>query len=139
MLVVIGFTYSPYFVQPIFREDGFFMMISQFQTPNHFLMAYLEDFKMDPARAHPLLTFSVFDDYSEDKDLTLVRADVLNKGIQDDEGLKVIGNMLDMYIQDDEYSSVHAFNKTPEAFNFDDYVAKQKTRWEGIGKDEIEQ
>ena len=92
-------------------------------------MAYLEDYKMDPARAQPLLTFSVFDDYSEEKDITLIRTDVLNKGIDDIEGLKVVRSMVDMYILDEEYSSVQAFNKTPDTFDFDDYVSRQNEKW----------
>lgn len=92
-------------------------------------MAYLEDYKMDPARAQPLLTFSVFDDYADEKDLTLVRADVLNKGIQDDEGLKIVQNMLDVYTRDDEYLGVYAFNKKPETFDFDDYISQQNEKW----------
>ena len=42
---------SPFFIQPIFREDGHFMLVSQFFEPSHFIMAYLEDYKMDPAAA----------------------------------------------------------------------------------------
>ena len=126
---------SPYFVQPVFRENGFFMMVSQFQGPSHFLMAYLEDFKMDPSRAQPLLTFSVFDDFAESKDLTLVRADILNKGIEDDEGLKVVQNMVDVYIQDEEYLAVKAFNKKPDTFDFDDFIARQNEKWKGPKND----
>eukprot|EP00980_Cylindrotheca_fusiformis_P018603 scaffold6162_cov154-Cylindrotheca_fusiformis.AAC.13 len=92
-------------------------------------MAYLEDYKMDPARAQPLITFSVFDDYAEDKDLTLVRADILNKGIDDAEGLKIVQNMLEMYTNEDEYRSVYAFNKKPDTFDVDDYVAQQNMKW----------
>jgi hypothetical protein len=105
------------------------MLISQFQEPSHFLMAYLEDYKMDPARAQPLLTFSVFDDYAEEKDLALVRADILNKGIEDDEGLKIVKNMLDVYTRDDDYSGVKTFNKKPEHFDFDDYISQQNEKW----------
>lgn len=121
--------FSPFFVHPIFRDDGFFMLISQFVEPAHFLMAYLEDYKLDAARAQPLMTLSVFDDYSDDKDLTLVRVDVLNKGISDDEGYKIAQNICDSYIVDDEYMTVHAFNKKPETFDFDDHVAKQNAKW----------
>jgi ATP synthase F1 complex assembly factor 1 len=105
------------------------MLVSQFQAPFHFLMTYLEDFKMDPGSAQPLLTFSVFDDLSESQDLTLVRADVLTKGIQDDEGLKIVKNMVDVYVQDDEYMNVRAFNTHPDSFNVDDYIASQKEKW----------
>jgi len=121
---------SPFFVQPVFRENGYFMMVSQFQEPSHFLMAYLEDYQMDPAGAQPLLTFSVFDDFSEDKDLTLVRADVLNRGIEDDEGLKVVQNMLDGYIRDDEYLSIDGFNNKPDTFDLDAFISRQKEKWQ---------
>eukprot|EP00978_Attheya_sp_CCMP212_P011957 scaffold29670_cov55-Attheya_sp.AAC.10 len=46
----------------VFRDGGFFMLVTQFQELSHFIMAYLEDYKFDPARAQPLLTFSVLDD-----------------------------------------------------------------------------
>ena len=93
-------------------------------------MAYLEDYQMDPAGAQPLLTFSVFDDFSEDKDLTLVRADVLNRGIVDDEGLKVVQNMLDGYIRDDEYLSIDGFNNKPDTFDLDAFISRQKEKWQ---------
>lgn len=120
---------SPFFVQPVFREDGYFMLISQFMEPSHFVMAYLEDYKMDPVRAQPLLSFSVFDDYAEEKDLTLVRADILNKGIEDAEGLKIVQNMLDKYSLEDEYMDVYAFNKKPETFDIDDFISQQNQKW----------
>lgn len=121
--------HSPFFVQPVFRDDGYFMMVSQFMEPSHFLMAYLEDFKMDPARAQPLLTFSVFDDYAEDKGITLVRADIMNRGIEEDEGLKIVNSMLDGYTKDEEYMVVKAFNKNPATFDLDDFVSRQGEKW----------
>jgi hypothetical protein len=105
------------------------MMVSQFMEPSHFLMAYLEDFKMDPARAQPLLTFSVFDDYAEDKGITLVRADIMNRGIEEDEGLKIVNSMLDGYTKDEEYMVVKAFNKNPATFDLDDFVSRQGEKW----------
>jgi len=119
----------PFFIQPIFREDGYFTLVSQFQSPGHFLLAYLEDYKMDPARAQPLITFSVFDDLVDTFDIGLVRVDVINKGIQDDEGLRCVNSLLDAYGKDELFASVHAFNKKPESFDFDDYVAQQNQIW----------
>jgi hypothetical protein len=43
----------------------------------------------DPSRAQPLLTVSVFDDLADSKDLALVRCDIINQGIEEDEGYKV--------------------------------------------------
>ncbi len=120
---------SPFYVQPIFRDDGHFMLVSQFFEPSHFIMAYLEDYKMDPAAAQPLLSFSVFDDYSESKDLTLVRADILNRGIDEGEGLKVVNSMLANYMNDDQYLGVRAFNSKPDSFDLEGYIAQQSEQW----------
>jgi len=119
----------PFFIQPIFREDGYFTLVSQFQSPGHFLLAYLEDYKMDPARAQPLITFSVFDDLVDTFDMGLVRVDVINKGIQDDEGLRCVNALLDAYGKDEQFANVHAFNRNPETFDFDDYVAQQNQKY----------
>ena len=119
----------PFFIQPIFRDDGYFTLVSQFQTPSHFLLAYLEDYKMDPARAQPLITFSVFDDLADSLDIGLVRVDVINKAIEDDEGLRCVNALLDAYGKDENFMSVHAFNKKPESFDFDDYISQQNQKW----------
>lgn len=119
----------PFFVQPIFRDDGFFMMISQFQEPSHFLMAYLEDYKMDPSAAQPLLTFSIFEDYAQEKDLTLVRCEILNKGLHDSEGRKIVENMLDSYMCDVEFATVKNFNQRPNSFDVDDFISRQNEKW----------
>lgn len=126
----LNYPCSPFFIQPIFRgDDGFFMMVSQFQEPSHFLMAYLEDYKMDPSAAQPLLTFSVFEDYSESKDLTLVRCDILNKGLHDSEGRKIVENTLDSYLCDVEFATVKTFNKRPNSFDVDDFISRQNEKW----------
>eukprot|EP00536_Pseudo-nitzschia_multiseries_P005991 jgi/Psemu1/303772/fgenesh1_kg.122_\ len=121
---------SPFYIQPIFRDDGHFMLVSQFFEPSHFIMAYLEDYKMDPAAAQPLLSFSIFDDFAKDKDLTLIRADILNKGIDDGEGLKVVNSMLDNYKDDDEYTNVRVFNVNPNSFNIEDFIEQKSKKWE---------
>ena len=101
-------------------------------------MAYLEDYKMDPTGAQPLLTFSIFEDYATSKDLVLVRADILNKGLHDDEGYKLVQNMLDMYTNDDEYMIVNAFNKQPNTFDLDDFVSRQNEKWRNHGANNVE-
>ena len=119
----------PFFVQPIFRDDGFFNLVSQFQGPAHFLMAYLEDYKMDPNSATPLVTFSVFNDYAQSKDVALVRCDVLNKGINSEEGRKVVQSLLDHYRCDEDFVSIETFNHRPAEFDFDDHMSKMNDRW----------
>lgn len=126
---ILFYLHSPFFVQPVFRDDGFFMLLSQFQEPSHFLMAYLEDYKMDPNSASPLITFSVFNDFAQSRDMTLVRVDVLNKNISDHEGNKIVQSVLDNYRKEDEFSSVKTFNERPNAFDTDDYISRMNDRW----------
>ena len=121
----------PFFIQPIFKEDGFFVLLSQFQTPSHFLMAYLEDYKMDPNRAQPLMTFSVFNDLAESHDLSLVRCDIINQGIEEDDGRKVLENMLNAYRIDEDFERVKGFNDGAETFEFDDYISCMNHKWKG--------
>jgi len=116
----------PFFIQPVFRGEGHFMIVSQFQTPNYFLLALLEDYKMDPAAAQPLLTISVFDDLAETKDVVLLRCDIINRGIEDDEGYKLCQSLIDDYL---EFEGVHMFNKKPEAFNVDEFVKEKEQKW----------
>jgi hypothetical protein len=120
-------TECPFIVQPVFREGGFFNMIAQFQKPCYFLMAYLQDYNMDPTAASPLLTFSVFDDFVKTKNVSLVRVDILNSNIQESEANKVVKSVLHNYIH--EFDSVKTFNKRPKDFDFDDYVSRMSARW----------
>ena len=122
-----------FFIQPIFRDDGFFMLLSQFQTPSHFLLAYLEDFKMDPNRAQPLMTFSVFNDLAESHQVSLVRCDVINKGIEESEGVKVMQNMLDAYRLDEDFTRVEEFNEKPNTFDVDDFISSMNQKWKDDG------
>eukprot|EP00571_Detonula_confervacea_P002067 CAMPEP_0172324518 /NCGR_PEP_ID=MMETSP1058-20130122/51563_1 /TAXON_ID=83371 /ORGANISM="Detonula confervacea, Strain CCMP 353" /LENGTH=302 /DNA_ID=CAMNT_0013040813 /DNA_START=86 /DNA_END=994 /DNA_ORIENTATION=+ len=119
----------PFFIHPVFREEGHFMIISQFQAPNYFLLAFLEDYRMDPARAQPLLTISLFDDMAKEKDVTLVRCDIINQGIQDDEGYNICKHLLDDYFEEDNFRDVHMFNKKPDAFDVDAFVKEKEQQW----------
>lgn len=68
---------APYFVFPVHRQDGYFNMLSQFQD-QYFLVTYLEAFKENPSLAPPCLTISLFDDLIDQKQLGLVRVDIVN-------------------------------------------------------------
>lgn len=70
-------TASPFFLFPVYRKEGFFNMICQFQE-TCFLLTYLEAFKENPGLAPPCLTVSLYDDLVEKKDIGLLRADVIN-------------------------------------------------------------
>lgn len=70
-------TAAPFFVFPVYRQDGFFNMLCQFQQ-TCFLVTYLEAFKENPAGAPPCLAVSLYDDLLEKKEVGLVRGDIIN-------------------------------------------------------------
>ena len=92
---------------------------------------------MDPSRAQPLLTISVFDDLVESKDLALVRCDIINQGIEEDEGYKICKFLIGDYSEEEDFQNVHMFNKKPDAFDVDEFVKERELRWKenDSGKD----
>jgi hypothetical protein len=115
---------NPYGVR---LDSGFFTLVSQYMDPAHFCLAYLEDYKMDPHSATPLLTFSIFNELAESKDLSLIRCDVLNRSIPDNEGQKIVSSIIASY--QDDYETVQTFNLSPQQFNIDDYISKMSAQW----------
>jgi hypothetical protein len=91
-------------------------------------MAYLEDYKLDPARATPLLTVSVFNDYADSLDLSLVRCDVVNTQISMREAELVVMSTLQAYTSKDK-SLVYTFNHHSADFDVQEYVARQNQWW----------
>jgi ATP synthase F1 complex assembly factor 1 len=66
-----------YFIFPVYRQEGFFNMLCQFQE-KVFLLTYIEAFKENPAMAPACLTISLYDEFIQSKDTALLRADVIN-------------------------------------------------------------
>ena len=132
---------SPFLVQPVFRDDGYMMMlVSQFQAPSsHFLLTYLEDFRRDPNAATPLLHVSVYTDYAVTKHISLVRGQVVDTSLESKEAHYVVASLLDTYQHD--FASVQTFNESPAQFNIDDYIGRMRQRWkmaDTIHKDPVE-
>lgn len=115
---------SKFFIQPVFRNDGYFVLISEFQKP-YFLLTYLEEYQTNPGGAAPKVTASLFDDFY-DKDLMLVRCDFDAKQIN--EAPLAMESVLHNYLND--YEIIETFNLKPDSFSFEDFVAKAKEKWQ---------
>jgi len=106
------------------------MLFLQFQLPCHFFLAYLEDYKMDPHAATPLITFSAFNDLVVSHELSLVRCDIINRGIEENEARKVVEQVIQSYLHEDEYhTKVQVFNKNPSHFDVDDFISFRNQQW----------
>lgn len=84
---------------------------------------------MDPSSATPLLTFSVFNDYAQTKDVALVRCDLVNRNLGPEEGRKAVQALLENYRNDEDFESIEVFNHRPSEFDFDDHISKMNERW----------
>jgi len=104
------------------------MIMSQFQEPNHFLLAFLEDYQMDPNGAQPLLTISIFDELAE-RGVSLVRCDVINRGISEEEGYKITQSLLDEYSAEGDTTGVSIFNNKPDSFDIDAFIKRKERQW----------
>lgn len=80
----------------------------------------------------PSLVVSVFDDFSPSKGFFLVRGDILNDNITKQEALVVSQALVSRYQNSDYFATVKRFNKLPDTFDFDDYLARSKARWVAV-------
>ena len=62
---------APMFIFPVFRNDGYFMLLSQFQDGKYCILTSLEEYKTNPAAAQPYLAFSFFDELANSKKIGL--------------------------------------------------------------------
>lgn len=68
---------SPLFIFPVRRDQGHFMLLSQFDVQHSmFVMTFLDDYKRNPAAAQPWLSVSLFDELLASKGLGLLRVEV---------------------------------------------------------------
>ncbi|GMI27593.1 hypothetical protein TeGR_g8198 [Tetraparma gracilis] len=126
-----------FFVAPVFdsrAEDpataGYYNLIVQFFEPSHFVLADLNQYQQDPANTNPMLSFSVFDEFLESRNVALIRADVISKALEEEDAKKVIRGVLSNF--DGRSLSrdwVDEFNNRPAEFDFDKYVALQRASW----------
>uniref|UniRef100_K3X797 ATP synthase mitochondrial F1 complex assembly factor 1 n=1 Tax=Globisporangium ultimum (strain ATCC 200006 / CBS 805.95 / DAOM BR144) TaxID=431595 RepID=K3X797_GLOUD len=112
-------TASPFFLFPVYRKEGFFNMICQFQD-TCFLLTYLEAFKENPGLAPPCLTVSLYDDLVENKQIGLLRADVINM-LDKKESQVLLDQLVASYSDEKLFAWVHRFNHEPEQFDFEAY------------------
>lgn len=66
---------SKNFLFPVYRDNGYMMILSQFQE-TCFLLTFLEDYRKNPGAANPWMSVTLYDDFMPDKAMGLLRGDV---------------------------------------------------------------
>jgi hypothetical protein len=87
-------------------------------------MAFLSEYTKKSALATPTLLYVFFEELLKDKDLCLVRGDLVDGYIQHREADDVFQQIVMFYMTPDLYNEyVLPFNRDPSNFNYDNYCA----------------
>lgn len=111
-----------YFVIPLWRGSGYTTMFSQVQMP-HMIFTGLEDYKARGTQAAPYFTVSYYTEFTESKDLVLIRGDIVfSSKLSDSEAKWLLENTQSFYLNDNRYKLVERFNKETHEFEFKDVL-----------------
>ena len=120
----------PIFVLPVWRKEGYMVMLSQF-ADSAYNFVYLEDFKTQPHAAEPYMAARMYRELVTAKGVVLVRAHVDGSRLQRGEAEQLLDSTLRVYSDEALFEYVETFNKRPADFDFDAFV--QKAQEEGVG------
>ncbi|KAF5729136.1 Chloroplast isoform 2 [Tripterygium wilfordii] len=111
-----------YFVIPLWRGSGYTTMFAQVQMP-HMLFTGLEDYKAKGTQASPYFTVTFYNEFAEDKDLVLIRGDVVfTSKLSDTDAKWLLETTQSFYLNDVRYKLVEQFNKEARSFEFKDVL-----------------
>jgi len=117
---------SPMFVHPVFRGDGYFMLVSQFDPrTSMFALANLEDYRRNAALAPPWMSVLMFNDLLTSKGLGLLRAEAESERLTKAEVERLLAQVRRFHASD-EYDRVYTFNHAERHFDINAYVASCK-------------
>ena len=123
-------TECPIFVLPVWRQDGYMVMLSQFADAAYNFV-YLEDFKTQPHAAEPYMAARMYRELVTAKGVVLVRAHIDGTRLHRSEAEQLLDSTLRVYSDDALFEFVETFNKRPADFDFEAFV--QRAKEEGIG------
>lgn len=128
----------PMFVLPIFRNIGFQNMVLQFQN-DHVLYSSLREFQKIGEFATPYLTLTHYQEFSQSKNIVLMRGEVNTKEIDKQQAKETVEIMYRFYLDDVLFRDfVEPFNKTPHLFSFQNLMnAVQMVRPPKITKSKL--
>lgn len=123
---------SPLFIVPVFKSsslDSYIMLLSQYQNSGGFIMTYLDEFRRNPDTASPWMSLMLYGDLEVTKGVTLLRSD-FTAHVTKKENVAVNRMIVDAYLSEDVYHGyVHTFNKEPNKFDFDKYLALWRSKY----------
>ena len=116
---------SPVFVLPVPKPEGYVTMLVQFQLPI-VMVTTLDDYRTRGVNAASHLVLTHYTELASDKNLVLVRGDVLvNSAVNVFEARDVIKKVHHLYSDPTAYAKwPYTFNHNSTSFSFTDYLAE---------------
>jgi ATP synthase F1 complex assembly factor 1 len=115
----------PMFMFPVHRENGFIVLVSQFQD-RHCLLTGVEAFQKLGQNAHPVCVVTFYDELMEKKKVILARGDITDPVVNKSEMIRLYEDLLFAYTAESGIQKVREFNLRPQEFDFQRYF--QETR-----------
>ena len=113
---------SPSFIFPVRREQGHFILYSQFDAKHSmFVMTFLEEYKTNPAAAQPWLSVTLFGELLASKALGLLRVEAVPERLVKAEAVHVL-SLVRRYYGTDNYDRVWTFNHAERHFDLEAYL-----------------
>lgn len=131
---------SPLFIFPIFKKqssestsdnsvDPFILLFSQYQKDG-LQLTYLEEYKVNPNTASPWMSLRLYNDFEEQKSITLVRSDH-TANVTKHENIVISRMITDAYLDNSLHDCyVNTFNNSPSIFDFEKYLAEYKKKYQ---------
>ncbi|KAH7857975.1 hypothetical protein Vadar_018497 [Vaccinium darrowii] len=114
-----------YFVVPLWKGSGYTTMFAQVQMP-HMLFTGLEDYKAKGTQASAYFAVSYYTEFAENKDLVLIRGDVVfTSKVTDSEAKWLLETTQSFYLNDNRFSQA---NKLLAASLWEQIEAKENRR-----------
>lgn len=129
---------SPVFIFPVPKGEppAHFVLVSQFQE-RAFLLTFLGDYQKNPQGAHPYMVVTCFEELQATKDIVLLRGDLISN-LDEDEGKTLLTRLIESYMYESQYDTVHKFNNEPMKFNYEEYIRNELGRFNSLKKHLIE-
>lgn len=115
----------PMFVFPVFRNNGHFVMLSQFDGLSC-AFTFLDDYKKDPMTAMPWMATTMHDDLCERGKPVLVRSDYSKPHLDKLEAEYLMNALVRSYTHENMYNMVDAFNNEQGSFDINRHFAQCK-------------
>ena len=125
---------SPVFIFPVPKGEppAHFVLVSQFQD-RAFLLTFLGDYQKDPLGANPYMVITCYEELEATKGIVLVRGDLITN-LDEDEGKTLLTRLLESYMYEAQYETVHQFNHDSTKFNYDEYIRNELGRFASLRK-----